>query len=202
MSTPVLMPQMGESIAEGTIVRWMKKVGDAVDRDEPLFEISTDKVDAEIPSPAAGVLAEITVKEGETVAVNSVVATIGAEGEALPARSGAAAAAQPQADGSPSPKSAPAQTEAPAPSSLAGNAPVAAPAPGMEGPVDGQSVPSKDEQRRAKSSPLVRKIAKEHDIDIRALQGSGVGGRVTKHDILGFIEQGVAAPSRPSAGSA
>src|SRR5215212_4012198 len=204
MSTPVLMPQMGESIAEGTIVRWMKKVGDAVDRDEPLFEISTDKVDAEIPSPAAGVLAEITVKEGETVAVNSVVATIGAEGEALPARSGAAAAApgapQPQADGSPSPKSAPAQTEAPAPSSLAGNAPVAAPAPGMEGPVDGQSVPSKDEQRRAKSSPLVRKIAKEHDIDIRTLQGSGIGGRVTKHDILGFIEQGAAAPPHQQSG--
>ena len=82
MSTPVLMPQMGESIAEGTIVRWIKKVGDAVDRDEPLFEISTDKVDAEIPSPAAGVLAEIKVKEGETVAVNSVVATIGAQGQA------------------------------------------------------------------------------------------------------------------------
>ena len=85
MSTPVLMPQMGESIAEGTIVRWIKKVGDTVDRDEPLFEISTDKVDAEIPSPAAGVLAEIKVKEGETVAVNSVVATIGAQGEARPA---------------------------------------------------------------------------------------------------------------------
>src|SRR5215218_2099760 len=206
MSTPVLMPQMGESIAEGTIVRWMKKVGDAVDRDEPLFEISTDKVDAEIPSPAAGVLAEITVKEGETVAVNSVVATIGAEGEAIAAHSGAAAAEpaapQPQADGSPSPKSAPAQTEAPAHSSLAGNAPVAAPAPGMEGPVDGQSVPSKDEQRRAKSSPLVRKIAKEHDIDIRALQGSGIGGRVTKHDILGFIEQGAAGPDQQSGPSA
>src|SRR5215211_3802449 len=107
MATDVVMPQMGESIAEGTIVRWIKKVGDKVDRDEPLFEISTDKVDAEIPSPAAGVLTEIKVKEGETVAVNSVVATIGAEGEALPARSGAAAAApaapQPQADGSPSP---------------------------------------------------------------------------------------------------
>src|SRR6188508_3030138 len=81
MSTPVVMPQMGESIAEGTIVRWIKKVGDSIDRDEPLFEISTDKVDAEIPSPAAGVLLEIAVKEGETVAVNSVVATIGAVGE-------------------------------------------------------------------------------------------------------------------------
>src|SRR5512147_1421679 len=90
MPTPVVMPQMGESIAEGTIVRWIKKVGDSIDRDEPLFEISTDKVDAEIPSPAAGVLTEIKVKEGETVAVNSVVATIGGEGEvaAAPADAG------------------------------------------------------------------------------------------------------------------
>ena len=119
MSTPVVMPQMGESIAEGTIVRWIKKVGDSVDRDEPLFEISTDKVDAEIPSPAAGTLIEIAVKEGETVAVNSVVATIGAQGEAAstaapaPAASAPTVAAQPppsarnapatpQGDGSPS----------------------------------------------------------------------------------------------------
>ena len=110
MPTPVVMPQMGESIAEGTIVRWIKKVGETVDRDEPLFEISTDKVDAEIPSPAAGVLTEITVKEGETVAVNSVVATIGQEGDAAPAKPAAvaatrkgaqkaAASTQPQPDG-------------------------------------------------------------------------------------------------------
>ena len=98
MSTPVVMPQMGESIAEGTIVRWIKKVGDAVDRDEPLFEISTDKVDAEIPSPAAGVLLDIAVKEGETVPVNSVVATIGAAGEALPAADGAGVPQVPRAD--------------------------------------------------------------------------------------------------------
>ena len=95
MPTPVLMPQMGESIAEGTIVRWIKKVGEAVDRDEPLFEISTDKVDAEIPAPAAGVLTEIKVKEGETVAVNSVVATIGSASEATEAEPAAAAAAPP-----------------------------------------------------------------------------------------------------------
>src|SRR5687767_4035514 len=92
MPTPIVMPQMGESIAEGTIVRWIKKVGDRIDRDEPLFEISTDKVDAEIPSPAAGVLTEIKVKEGETVPVNSVVATIGAEGEAAAAPPAGAAA--------------------------------------------------------------------------------------------------------------
>src|SRR5688500_19428824 len=107
MSTPVVMPQMGESIAEGTIVRWIKKVGDTVDRDEPLFEISTDKVDAEIPSPAAGTLLEITVKEGETVAVNSVVAKIGAAGEAVapapaaPSPSGKAAKPAAQGDGIP-----------------------------------------------------------------------------------------------------
>ena len=206
MPTDVVMPQMGESIAEGTIVRWIKKVGDAVDRDEPLFEISTDKVDAEIPSPAAGVLAEIRVKEGETVAVNSVVATIGEQGAVTSAGPGETsppvAAAQPQPDGSPSPRSAPATVAAPAPGSMAGNAPVAAPAAGMEGPANGTSVLSKDEQRRARSSPLVRRIAKEHDIDIRSLQGSGIGGRVTKHDILGFIEQGAAAPSPPAGAEA
>ncbi len=220
MSTPVLMPQMGESIAEGTIVRWIKKVGETVDRDEPLFEISTDKVDAEIPSPAAGVLAEIKVKEGETVAVNSVVATIGAQGqareqgeartagpEAPPAAAADAAsppvtAAQPQPDGSPSPQSTPARTDAPARSAAASGGPAAAPASGIERSTNGEGVLSKDEQRRAKSSPLVRKIAKEHQIDIRGLQGSGVGGRVTKHDILGFIEHGAAAASAPTASSA
>lgn len=219
MSTPVLMPQMGESIAEGTIVRWIKKVGDTVDRDEPLFEISTDKVDAEIPSPAAGVLAEIKVKEGETVAVNSVVATIGAQGEARPAGpetspearaeagSPPVTAAQPQPDGSPSPRSVPARADAPAPSGNGpgpgGGGPVTAPVAGMERSANGEGVLSKDEQRRAKSSPLVRKIAKEHRIDIRGLQGSGLGGRVTKHDILGFIEHGAAAsPSTTPGGTA
>jgi pyruvate dehydrogenase E2 component (dihydrolipoamide acetyltransferase) len=212
MSTPVLMPQMGESIAEGTIVRWIKKVGETVDRDEPLFEISTDKVDAEIPSPVAGVLAEIKVKEGETVAVNSVVATIGDQGEVreqgdvrasgqenAPDAPGKASsppvtAAQPQPDGSPSPRSAPVRSDALAPSATAPGRPAA----GMDRSANGQGVLSKDEQRRAKSSPLVRKIAKEHQIDIRGLQGSGLGGRVTKHDILGFIEHGAAAvPSTP-----
>ncbi|HEX2311572.1 MAG TPA: dihydrolipoamide acetyltransferase family protein, partial [Vicinamibacterales bacterium] len=202
MSTQVLMPQMGESIAEGTIVRWIKKVGDAVDRDEPLFEISTDKVDAEIPSPAAGVLAEIKVKEGETVAVNSVVATIGEPGAAAANagnREPAAAAPAPQADGSPSPASSPASIEPPAPAAKGGPGPVAAPAAGAEASTDGHGVLSKDEQRRARSSPLVRKIAKEHGIDIRALHGSGIGGRVTKHDILDYIEHGPPAAAEPAA---
>ena len=153
------MPQMGESIAEGTLVRWIKKVGEAVDRDEPLFEISTDKVDAEIPSPAAGVLMDIAVKEGETVPVNSVVATIGAAGEKL-----AAAPAAPAA--------------------------VAAPA-APDAPDAPDALETSDD--RQKSSPLVRRIAKEHNLDIGRIQGSGIGGRVTKQDILTFIESGSAS---------
>jgi 2-oxoglutarate dehydrogenase E2 component (dihydrolipoamide succinyltransferase) len=182
------MPQMGESIAEGTIVRWIKKVGDSVDRDEPLFEISTDKVDAEIPSPAAGVLMAIAVKEGETVPVNSVVATIGAAGEKLEAA--AAPVAQPNGNAKPSAQAdgtSAATVAAPAPPSTT-NAGATAPAPtpapqALQAP----EAPAGD---RHKSSPLVRKIAHEHNIDIGQIAGSGIGGRVTKQDILGFIDQG------------
>jgi pyruvate dehydrogenase E2 component (dihydrolipoamide acetyltransferase) len=192
MATNVVMPQMGESIAEGTIVRWIKKVGDSVDRDEPLFEISTDKVDAEIPSPSAGVLTEIKVKEGETVPVNSVVAIIGQPGEAAAAGDGKGAGA------SAMPAAAVGQPETSAPSTgtpvddrtaVADARPstAAAPAAGAGGPL------SKEELRRQKSSPLVRRIAKEHNVDIQRIQGPGISGRVTKHDILGFIESGPAA---------
>ena len=181
MSTNVVMPQMGESIAEGTIVRWIKKVGETVDRDEPLFEISTDKVDAEIPSPAAGVLSEIRAREGETVAVNSVVATIG-DTVADTATAGPAAGPGKTGDTEP-PRPDAARTDAAAPDHL--TAPAAtAPAPG-----------GADASRRARSSPLVRRIAREHDVDIAAIPGSGIGGRVTKHDILRFIEDGP-PPSR------
>ncbi|MFP5378407.1 MAG: dihydrolipoamide acetyltransferase family protein [Vicinamibacteria bacterium] len=179
MSTPVVMPQMGESIAEGTIVRWIKKVGDSVDRDEPLFEISTDKVDAEIPSPAAGVLLDIAVKEGETVPVNSVVATIGAAGEAT----AGAKAPEPAAA---APESAPAASAEKAP------APVAA-APVATSAAESVAADKGDGDRRQKSSPLVRKIAKEHNVDISRLSGSGIGGRVTKNDILDYIEKGPAS---------
>ena len=182
MATDVVMPQMGESIAEGTIVRWIKKVGDKVDRDEPLFEISTDKVDAEIPSPAAGVVTEIRVKEGETVPVNSVVALIGAAGEA--------AQAAPAAQTAPSP--AKGQTPAPSPQADGSTAPTprpAAPAPAPAKAASGQTSPSAEEVIRQRSSPLVRKIAKEHNVDISQLQGSGIAGRVTKDDILGYIGQ-------------
>jgi pyruvate dehydrogenase E2 component (dihydrolipoamide acetyltransferase) len=176
MSTNVVMPQMGESIAEGTIIRWIKKVGDQVDRDEPLFEISTDKVDAEIPAPAAGVLAEIKVKEGETVPVNSVVAVIGAAGEAV-------AAAAP----APAPETPTAAPAAEPPTTSVPEAAVGQPEPS-----------SSDDLRRQKSSPLVRRIARDHNVDISQIQGTGINSRVTKHDILGFIESGMTAKSTPA----
>jgi 2-oxoglutarate dehydrogenase E2 component (dihydrolipoamide succinyltransferase) len=188
MPTSVVMPQMGESIAEGTIVRWIKKVGDSVERDEPLFEISTDKVDAEIPSPAAGVLTNIKVQEGETVAVNSVVAEIGQPNEtrasapmsdaATGARAATTAvpAAKQQGDGQTTPAPTPAdQTVA---------------AVGSEQPSD---------NGRRRSSPLVRRIAKEHNVDVARIAGSGIGGRVTKHDILGYIERGQGGEQHPPA---
>jgi 2-oxoglutarate dehydrogenase E2 component (dihydrolipoamide succinyltransferase) len=175
------MPQMGESIAEGTIVRWIKKVGDTVDRDEPLFEISTDKVDAEIPSPAAGVLTAIQVKEGETVPVNSVVATIGAAGEVAPTKTSEKA----DATGTPGATvAAPASPSTPAPVRSA-EAP-ARDAGGREGGPQGSQLSAAE--LRQKSSPLVRKIAKEHNVDISRIHGTGIGGRVTKHDILGYID--------------
>ena len=179
--TNVVMPQMGESIAEGTIVRWIKKVGDAIDRDEPLFEISTDKVDAEIPSPAAGVLTEIKVKEGETVAVNSVVATIGSAGEV--ATSEHAAGALPEAAVG-QPESGP----------MAG-APEAASTP-LDATRD-EATAGAEDMRRQKSSPLVRRIAQEHKVDIAQIQGTGLSGRVTKQDILDYIESGKSAGAAP-----
>src|SRR5687768_6740470 len=181
MATPVVMPQMGESIAEGTIVRWIKKVGDTVDRDEPLFEISTDKVDAEIPSPAAGVLTAIQVKEGETVPVNSVVATIGTAGEEQGARGaqgaqgaqGAKTAEKADATGTPG-----ATVAAPA-SPDTEDSPAPSPQPTGRGDSGGRSsaeaLAKADHSEgpqlsasdlRQKSSPLVRKIAKEHNVDI------------------------------------
>lgn len=199
MPTNVIMPQMGESIAEGTIVRWIKKVGEAVDRDEPLFEISTDKVDAEIPSPAAGVLIEIRAREGETVPVNSVVAVIAPAGTqpvapakahrtepAAPAPAVAPPAPAPQADGAPSTHA----QSGPPPAATApttGSQPVAAPAAN-----------SIEERLRQKSSPLVRRIAQEHQVDITKLQGTGVSGRVTKHDILSHLEHAGSAPAQAS----
>lgn len=192
MAIDVVMPQMGESIAEGTIVRWIKKVGDSIDKDEPLFEISTDKVDAEIPAPGAGVLLEILTVEGETVPINSVVARIGLPSEALAkeghaenagpakaAENSSSKAAEPQADGSSASTHAAAPTqpdERVAPSNQAPAAPAA--------PVN-QTL---EDVRRQRSSPVVRKIAKEHGVDFTQLEGTGIAGRVTKKDILSAIE--------------
>jgi 2-oxoglutarate dehydrogenase E2 component (dihydrolipoamide succinyltransferase) len=166
-ATDVVMPQMGESIFEGTITRWLKNLGDKVTRDEPLFEISTDKVDAEIPAPASGVLSEIKVPAGQTVQVNHVVAVIAAER--------AAAAAQPSPAGAPA-KSAEAPTAAPE---------AAAPAEAL----------SAEEAERIRSSPVVRRLAQEHGVDLRQVTGSGSAGRITKEDILAFVERAKAAPA-------
>ena len=206
----VVMPQMGESIAEGTMSRWLKQVGDAVKRDEPIFEISTDKVDAEIPSPTSGVLAEVLVTEGQTVPVQTVVARIETEagaGATAPAAAGAGpttaapapaavSAAPPSASlgGGPPPKTEPKpqpaavphQTPALAPAALQ---PAARPAAGNGG--------SLEERLRTKSSPLVRKIAAEHGIEISGLVGSGIAGRVTKRDIMQVIESGALPAAAP-----
>ncbi len=203
MATPVVMPQMGESIAEGTIVRWIKKVGDQVDRDEPLFEISTDKVDAEIPSPAAGVLTEIKVQAGETVPINSVVAVIGQAGDqpaapAEPPSRPASAPAKPAVSAAPA---------ASAPRSAASAQPGRPEAAPVQPPVDadGNGHGSREERRRVKSSPLVRKIAEEHQVDISQIHGTGIDGRVTKEDILSHVSTaggGEAAVRKAPAGAA
>ncbi|MGH9371113.1 MAG: dihydrolipoamide acetyltransferase family protein [Vicinamibacterales bacterium] len=189
----VVMPQMGESIAEGTIVRWMKKVGDQVDRDEPLFEISTDKVDAEIPSPAAGVLTDIRVKEGETVPVNSVVAVIGGASGAK-AVAGAQAAEAEASGGQ-------ASEGAGVGASVVPQAAAGQPEADEEEADEGDPAAT-DDRRRQRSSPLVRRIAKEHNVDLKLIKGTGISGRVTKQDIMGFIESGTdtahaGTPSRP-----
>ncbi|MGA9710043.1 MAG: dihydrolipoamide acetyltransferase family protein [Candidatus Sulfotelmatobacter sp.] len=174
MPTEIIMPQMGESIVEGTITKWLKKPGDKVQRDEPLFEISTDKVDAEIPAPASGVLQEIKVAEGTTVGVNTVVGVIAVDGEAVakPAKAAPAAAPLPKEEKKEEKKAA----ATPAPATRA--------TPAQE---------SEDEE--ARSSPLVRKIAREHSVNLSQVAGTGLGGRITKQDIMAFIE-------RPSAASA
>jgi len=229
MRVDVIMPQMGESIAEGTLTRWLKKPGDKVARDEPIFEISTDKVDAEIPSPAAGTLVEIKVQEGQTVPINVVVAQI--ETEAGAAAGAGKAAAQPEgpkaapegakaapAAQAPAAKQPPAASAKPAVPAGGGSdgrdrapqaeAPAApsAPASWGPGPSASREIPKAsslagsgstvDDLRRVRSSPVVRKIAQEHHVDISRLAGTGVSGRVTKKDILAAIEGGAATAAR------
>jgi 2-oxoglutarate dehydrogenase E2 component (dihydrolipoamide succinyltransferase) len=176
-STEVVMPQMGESITEGTVSKWLKAVGDTIEKDEALLEISTDKVDAEVPSPAAGKLLAINVQEGETVEVGAVLALVGAEGGA------SVASATPQAASVSEPASVPVEQTKPAPTAQA----VAAAASN-----GGNGNATVDELRRSKSSPLVRNIAKEHGVDLTRIPGSGLSGRVTKADIMSFLETGAA----------
>ena len=205
MAHDVVMPQMGESIAEGTVSKWLKNVGDKVERDEPLLEISTDKVDAEIPSPAAGTLTEILAKEGDTVPVNAVVARIAAEGEASAPAPAPEAKAAPAAEAKKEPEQKAAneamqqevKQEAPAVEPAA--APQTTAAPAEEASDEGAEVSSLDERRRTKSSPLVRKIAKENNVDVSQVQGTGISGRVTKTDILDFIQQPKPAAPAPTA---
>ncbi len=207
MPTDVIMPQMGESIFEGTLTKWLKKPGDKVQRDEPLFEISTDKVDAEIPAPASGVLKEVKIKEGTTVQVNTVVGIIDGDG----AGASAAAPAKPAA---PEPAKA-----APAPSAASTNGPSrpapTAPAPQGKDETETETAPacygqqpsnvteiSQGEGERVRSSPLVRKIAKENNVDLGQVPGTGMGGRITKEDILGFIQKYPAGAPAPAAQAA
>lgn len=197
MATDVVMPQMGESIFEGTITKWLKKPGDKVERDEPLFEISTDKVDAEIPSPSAGVLKEIKVNEGQTVPIQTVVAVIDGAGSATAA--------------APAPAPAPAKAAAPAAATTAPPPPArpAAPAPAAPTQAAPQAAPATTPQRtgeRIHSSPLVRRMAAEHGIDLTTIPGTGAGGRISKQDIEAVIAAGgtpaAAPPSAPAAAPA
>ncbi len=175
--TEVVMPQMGESITEGTVSKWLRSVGDVIEKDEPLLEISTDKVDAEVPSPAAGTLLSISVQEGETVEVGSVLAVVGAAGSVVQS---------PKSEASDPRSSEPAE-------SPSVSQPAITPPPARASAASASSGGSTvDDLRRQKSSPLVRNIAKEHGIDISRIPGSGISGRVTKGDILSFLETGAA----------
>src|SRR5437660_1057565 len=191
MAVDIVMPQMGESIFEGTITKWLKKPGDKVERDEPLFEISTDKVDAEIPSPSAGVLKEIKVGEGQTVPIQTVVGVIDAAGSAA-----GSSAAAPAKTAAPAPAKAPAAA-APAP---AISRPVAPPPTATQ--VAASSASSSSSSERIHSSPLVRRMAKEHGIDLSTIEGTGAGGRISKQDIEAVIAAGGVPAAAPSAYSA
>ncbi len=231
MATEIIMPQMGESIAEGTITKWLKKVGDPVKRDEPIFEISTDKVDAEIPAPVAGTLTEIRVPEGQTVAINTVVGVLGEAGEAAasppPPRSPRRLPRQPRPPPlpplpppprrlPPHPPPRPRRRRQPLPhlpSRLRNPrprrdplrpapAPTSAPAPAVAAEASGARVESIEDRIRQRSSPLVRKIAQENGLDIREIEGTGIYNRVTKNDVLSFLENRKVAGAAVGAGAA
>jgi pyruvate dehydrogenase E2 component (dihydrolipoamide acetyltransferase) len=193
MAVDIVMPQMGESIFEGTITKWLKKPGDKVERDEPLFEISTDKVDAEIPSPSAGVLKEIKVGEGQTVPIQTIVGVIDAAGSAAAPAPPPAKAVAP----------APAPAKAPAAAAPAPAVPKLAAPPPVAAPMAGAPASSGSGSERIHSSPLVRRMAKEHGIDLSTVEGTGAGGRISKQDIEAAIAGGgVQAAPTPSAPAA
>ena len=207
----VPMPQMGESIAEGTVSRWLKQPGEAVERDEPILEISTDKVDAEIPAPAAGTLVDIQVQEGETVEVGTVVAFIDTEAKAGAAAGGGAAPAAPKGEGAAAEEEeeeGAEQEEAPAPETGVDIGGEAEPVESRREPVrqaasaGNGAEESADERLRRRSTPLVRRIAEEHDVDLSEVEGSGRAGRVTKQDIMSFLDQREKAPAGKPAGKA
>ena len=189
----VPMPQMGESIAEGTVSVWLKKVGDRVERDEPIMEISTDKVDAEIPSPVAGVLAEVVVSEGQTVEVGTVVAFIETEAGAAASAAPAAAPAPGSTDHFQVPPDR--ETTIPAPAASQAETPPQPAAAAAGAPAASDGPASLEERLRTKSTPLVRKIAAEHNVEVHQVPGTGRNGRVTKEDILKFVEEGQKAPA-------
>jgi pyruvate dehydrogenase E2 component (dihydrolipoamide acetyltransferase) len=202
MAVDIVMPQMGESIFEGTITKWLKKPGDKVERDEPLFEISTDKVDAEIPSPSAGVLKEIKVGEGKTVPIQTVVGVIDAAGDGAGAAKSPATAQAPTP--APAPKAAePARATAAAPAARPQIVPPAqstrpaAPAPAAASGPGPVAAPSRPAGERIHSSPLVRRMAKEHGIDLATIPGTGAGGRISKQDVEAYLAGG----AQPSAGA-
>ena len=196
MAVDVIMPQMGESIFEGTITKWLKKPGDRIERDEPLFEISTDKVDAEIPAPSAGVLKEIKVSEGQTVPIQTVVAVIDAVGASAAAPAPSPVAATPPAQKIEPPKAAAPAPPAPAAAPATPVTPAtAAPAP----PAPSVAPTGRGNGKEIRSSPLVRRLAKEHNVDLAGIEGSGAGGRISKKDILAAMESGSAKPAAPAA---
>lgn len=181
------MPQMGESITEGTITKWRVTVGDTVERDDPLFDIATDKVDTEVPAALTGRLVEILVPEGETVTVNTIVGRIAAEGEAW--SPGEPAAQAPEADGAAAPGGASGTGDAPVEATPAAPAPLVA----------GEDAPPEPVRRQPRSSPLVRRMAREHGVDLAGVPGTGEGGRVSKQDMLAFLESRKAAPAEAAA---
>ncbi len=186
--TDVVMPQMGESIVEGTLTKWLKKPGEHIERDEPLFEISTDKVDTEIPSPAAGTLSEVLVEEGKTVGINTVVARIDEAGDGASAAPKAAA-----------PKAEAPKAEAPKAEAPKAEAPKAeAPKPAAKAEPAAPTAPAEPSEPSGPLSPLVRKMARENNLDLSRIQGTGAGGRITKQDVEAYMAQQGAAPSAPA----